>query len=109
MSDGLVANGDTAGTSVGIRLAASKDGSAGIESKTVPRPLIPAATAAGIIKNIGWHTFRRTTATLLLSTGASIRAAQELMRHASPVMTPGHVLARPSTLISGMRRILSSC
>jgi hypothetical protein len=37
----------------------------------------------------GWHTFRRTTASLLLSTGANIRPAQELMRHASPVMTLG--------------------
>jgi len=43
----------------------------------------------GIEKKLGWHTFRRTTATLLLSGGASIRVTQELMRHASPVMTLG--------------------
>jgi integrase len=53
------------------------------------RHIRPAALAAGITKHIGWHTFRRTTATLLLSTGASIRVTQELMRHASPVMTLG--------------------
>jgi integrase len=53
------------------------------------RHIRPAAKRAGITKHIGWHTFRRTTATLLLSTGASIRVTQELMRHASPVMTLG--------------------
>lgn len=53
------------------------------------RHIRPAALGAGITKHIGWHTFRRTTATLLLSTGASIRVTQELMRHASPVMTLG--------------------
>ena len=53
------------------------------------RHIRPAATRAGITKQIGWHTFRRATATLLLSTGASIRVTQELMRHASPVMTLG--------------------
>lgn len=53
------------------------------------RHVRPAAMAAGIGKTIGWHTFRRTTATLLLSIGASIGVTQELMRHASPVMTLG--------------------
>jgi integrase len=53
------------------------------------RHIHPVALAAGISKKIGWHTFRRTTATLLLSTGASIRVTQELLRHASPVMTLG--------------------
>ncbi len=53
------------------------------------RHIRPAAIAAGISKNIGWHTFRRTAATLLLSIGTSIRVTQELMRHASPVMTLG--------------------
>lgn len=53
------------------------------------RHIRPAALLAGISKQIGWHTFRRTTATLLLSIGASIRVTQELMRHASPVMTLG--------------------
>jgi integrase len=53
------------------------------------RHISPAALRAGITKRIGWHTFRRTTATLLLSNGATIRVTQELMRHASPVMTLG--------------------
>ncbi|MEA3148603.1 MAG: integrase, partial [Verrucomicrobiota bacterium] len=49
----------------------------------------PAALLAGIGKVIGWHTFRRTFATLLQSSGASVKATQELMRHSSPVMTLG--------------------
>ncbi len=49
----------------------------------------PAAQDAGITKQIGWHSFRRTTASLLLANGASIRTAQELMRHASTEMTVG--------------------
>ncbi len=53
------------------------------------RVIQPAAVDAGISKRIGWHTFRRTIATLLLSSGADIKVAQELMRHASPVMTLG--------------------
>lgn len=53
------------------------------------RLIRPAAQDAGIVKRIGWHTFRRTIATWLLSTGADIKVAQELMRHASPGMTLG--------------------
>jgi integrase len=46
------------------------------------RHIRPAVKQAGISKKISWHTFRRTTATLLLSIGATIRVTQELMRHA---------------------------
>jgi len=53
------------------------------------RHIRPAVVEAGIEKVIGWHTFRRTFATLLQSSGASVKATQELMRHASPVMTLG--------------------
>ena len=51
----------------------------------------PAALRAGVRKTIGWHTFRRTFATLLQSygVGASVNVSQELMRHATPVMTLG--------------------
>ncbi len=49
----------------------------------------PAAKKAGIRKRIGWHTFRRTTATWLLANGASVKTAQDLMRHANPTMTLG--------------------
>ena len=53
------------------------------------RHVLPAAERAGIAKRIGWHTFRRTVATLLLSSGASVKTTQELMRHASPDVAVG--------------------
>ena len=53
------------------------------------RHVLPAADRAGITKGIGWHTFRRTVATLLHSSGASLKTTQELLRHASPDITLG--------------------
>ena len=53
------------------------------------RHVLPAAERAGITKRIGWHSFRRTLATLLDSNGASVKVNQDLLRHASPVMTLG--------------------
>ena len=49
----------------------------------------PAALQAGIEKEFSWHSFRRTTVSLLISEGASIRTTQEILRHASPSMTLG--------------------
>jgi hypothetical protein len=43
----------------------------------------PAAKNQGIEKRIGWHTFRRTYATLLRSVGTEFKVMQELMRHSS--------------------------
>jgi len=51
------------------------------------RHVYPAAQRAGITKRIGWHTFRHTFATLLQSSGATMKTTQELMRHASPQIT----------------------
>jgi integrase len=51
------------------------------------RHVMPAAERAGISKRIGWHSFRRTLATLLQSSGASVKTTQELMRHSSPNIT----------------------
>jgi integrase len=42
------------------------------------------AQSVGITKRIGWHTFRRTFATLLKSNGEDVKVMQELMRHADP-------------------------
>lgn len=53
------------------------------------RHVYPAAERAGITKRIGWHSFRRTLATLLQSSGASVKTTQELLRHASPGITMG--------------------
>lgn len=36
---------------------------------------------------IGWHTFRRTFATLLELAGCGLKVMQELMRHSTPTMT----------------------
>lgn len=53
------------------------------------RHVLPAAERAGITKKIGWHSFRRTLATLLQHSGASVKTTQDLLRHSSPVMTLG--------------------
>ena len=47
------------------------------------RTIRPAAIRAGIQKRIGWHTFRHTYSTLLVSNGENVKVIQELMRHAS--------------------------
>lgn len=48
------------------------------------RQLRPAARRARITKHIGWHTFRRSLATLLTSKKETVKVVQELMRHADP-------------------------
>ncbi|HEY8226501.1 MAG TPA: site-specific integrase [Pyrinomonadaceae bacterium] len=47
------------------------------------RTIRPAAVRAGIEKKIGWHTFRHTYSTMLVSNGENVKVIQELMRHAS--------------------------
>lgn len=47
----------------------------------------PAAKRAGITKRIGWHTFRRSLATLLIDVGAPVKLTQEIMRHANSRVT----------------------
>lgn len=59
------------------------------------RHILPAAKRLGIQKRIGWHTYRRTAASLLMASGASVKVAsgasvkvsQELLRHASADIT----------------------
>jgi len=51
------------------------------------RQLRPAAERANIKKRIGWHTFRRSLATLLASKKEGVKAVQSLMRHADPRIT----------------------
>ena len=51
------------------------------------RHIKPVARRLGIQKQIGWHTFRHTYATLLSSSGASVTTTMELMRHANPSVT----------------------
>lgn len=51
------------------------------------RQLRPAATRAKITKHIGWHTFRRSLATVLTTNKEAVKVVQELMRHADPRIT----------------------
>ena len=51
------------------------------------RHIRPAALRVGITKVVGWHSFRRTFATLLQGSGEDVKTTQELMRHASSKIT----------------------
>jgi integrase len=51
------------------------------------KTLKPAAARAGIEKVIGWHSFRRTYATLLHADGAAVKTTQDLLRHANSKTT----------------------
>jgi integrase len=54
------------------------------------RNVVPAIKRAAINKpKLGWHTLRRSYASLLLSSGASLRVSMELMRHSTAEMTLG--------------------
>jgi integrase len=48
--------------------------------------ILPAAKILGI-EGIGWHTFRRTYATLLKANGKDVKTVQELLRHANSLVT----------------------
>jgi integrase len=47
----------------------------------------PIAKHLGIKKKIGWHTFRRSFATLLTGSNENTKTTQELMRHANAGIT----------------------
>lgn len=51
------------------------------------RYIKPVARAAGIHKNIGWHTFRHSFGTLLKANGEDVKTVQELLRHANSRIT----------------------
>jgi integrase len=53
--------------------------------------VLPAAKRLGIAKQIEWHSFRRTFATLLKGSGADAKTTQELMRRANSRLTLGVV------------------
>jgi integrase len=46
-----------------------------------------AATRAGIIGPVGWHTFRRSISTWLIDNDENVKVTQELMRHAQSKTT----------------------
>jgi integrase len=45
--------------------------------------LKPAARRAGIMKRVGWHTFRHTYSTLLRANGTDLKVQSELLRHSN--------------------------
>lgn len=47
----------------------------------------PVVRDLGIQKRVGWHTFRRTYATLLKANGEDAKVVQELLRHGSSRVT----------------------
>ena len=47
----------------------------------------PIAKSAGITKTIGWHTFRRSLASILASKGENVKVVQELLRHSNASIT----------------------
>ncbi|WP_263375311.1 tyrosine-type recombinase/integrase [Granulicella aggregans] len=47
----------------------------------------PAAKKAGVMKCIGWHTFRRSLASILADKGENVKVVQELLRHANSSIT----------------------
>jgi integrase len=51
------------------------------------RHVRPALKRLGIEKHIGWHTFRHGMANLLRQSGADVKVAQELLRHANSRIT----------------------
>jgi site-specific recombinase XerD len=51
------------------------------------RYIKPVARKAGITKNIGWHPFRHSFATLLKANGEDVKTVQELLRHANSRIT----------------------
>jgi integrase len=69
----------------------------------------PAVAKAGINKNVSWHTFRHSLASLLGQEGEDVKVIQELLRHASSRITSdvyqqGHTTAKRSALtrVSGI-------
>jgi integrase len=47
----------------------------------------PAALRVGIRKRIGWHTFRRTLATMFQANGEGVKTTQDMLRHATSRLT----------------------
>jgi integrase len=66
----------------------AKEGKAPVWLDVVMQKYIqPAARKAGITKRIGWHTFRRSLASILATKGEHVKVVQELLRHANASIT----------------------
>ena len=67
------------------------------------RHIRPAAQRAGITKRIGWHTFRRSFATLLLA----VRVTQDLQHSASTLTLGTYAQALGADKRAGQSKIVS--
>ncbi len=63
------------------------------------------AKDAGIIKNISWHKFRHTNATMLLNSGASIFTVKELLGHKNIKTTMNYVNLMDKSKIDAVNAI----
>jgi integrase len=54
---------------------------------TLRRHIRPVLKRLGVMKRIGWHSFRHGLATMLRQHGVDIKTAQELLRHANSRIT----------------------
>jgi integrase len=70
------------------------------------RAVRSAAVRAGIVKHIGWHTFRHSFATLLKGNGEEVKTVQESLRHANSRITDrGNTLKYDAWTTSALGRI----
>jgi integrase len=66
-----------------------------------------AVRAAGITKNVGWHTFRHSYATLLKGNGEDVKTVQESLRHATFQVTMDvYTQAIPAALRSAQAKVV---
>ena len=71
-----------------ILASPAKNGETPIWLDTVlQRHIQPAAKRAGIKEQVGWHTFRRSLASLMVTMKEHPKVAQELLRHSNPRLT----------------------
>jgi integrase len=67
----------------------------------------PAVKEAGIHKNVGWHTFRHSYATLLKGNGEDVKTVQESLRHATFQVTMDvYTQAIPESLRSAQAKVV---
>lgn len=72
------------------------------------RHIRPAVKAAGINKNVSWHTFRHSYATLLKGNGEDVKTVQESLRHATFQVTMDvYTQAIPAVLRSAQAKVVA--
>ncbi len=67
--------------------SSAKGGTQPLWSDSALKRVRTGAKKCGIAKTVGWHTFRRTFATLLKANGEDVKVVQEAMRHANSRIT----------------------